>query len=216
MMRKTRLMGTLAATAALVLPLAAQTPTATAHPDPTAPTDRHPAATAHHHPAATANSHDRAAVAARPSPVAAARDATRKFRSFVTAKKHGYGLLKDANGISCISMPSMGGMGIHFAKGSLVGDPRILLKHPEALVYARQNGHRRLVALEYVVLRKAWNREHGYNAPRPRLYGQQFNFTPAGNRFGLPPYYSLHAWVWKHNPAGTFEMWNPNVHCRCC
>jgi hypothetical protein len=37
--------------------------------------------------------------------------------------------------------------------------------------------------------------------------------TPDGNRFGLPAFYSLHAWVWKHNPAGTFAMWNPNVTC---
>ena len=37
--------------------------------------------------------------------------------------------------------------------------------------------------------------------------------SPAGNRFGLPAFYSLHAWIWKHNPAGMFEMWNPNVTC---
>ncbi len=204
-MRKTRLIGTLAATVALVLPMAAQAPGATA--------------TAHRDSAATTHHQSAVAPGARPSPVAAARDATRVVRSFVTAKRHGYGLFKDVFGIACIEanpmppMPSIGGMGIHFVKGSLVGDGGVLLKHPEALVYARQNGHRRLVALEYVVLRKAWNREHSYNAPRPRLYGEPFNFTPAGNRFGLPPYYSLHAWVWKHNPAGMFEMFNPNVHC---
>ena len=43
-------------------------------------------------------------------------------------------------------------------------------------------------------------------------------FHPAGeedqsNRFGLPAFYSLHAWIWKHNPSGTFSMWNPNVSC---
>ena len=45
------------------------------------------------------------------------------------------------------------------------------------------------------------------------LFGHEFNFTDAPNRYGLPPFYSLHAWVWKDNPAGTFEMWNPSVHC---
>jgi hypothetical protein len=45
------------------------------------------------------------------------------------------------------------------------------------------------------------------------LFGHEFNFTDAPNRYGLPPFYSLHAWVWKDNPAGTFEMWNPGVHC---
>jgi hypothetical protein len=47
----------------------------------------------------------------------------------------------------------------------------------------------------------------------PMLFGQKFNFTDAPNRYGLAPFYSLHAWVWKDNPAGTFEMWNPSVHC---
>ena len=37
--------------------------------------------------------------------------------------------------------------------------------------------------------------------------------TPGGNRFGLPAFYSLHAWIWKFNPSGTFAMWNPQVHC---
>jgi hypothetical protein len=37
--------------------------------------------------------------------------------------------------------------------------------------------------------------------------------NPADNRFGLPAFYSLHAWVWKHNPRGTFEPWNPAVRC---
>jgi hypothetical protein len=43
----------------------------------------------------------------------------------------------------------------------------------------------------------------------PNLFGQEFNFTDAPNRYGLPPFYSLHAWVWKDNPAGAFAMWNP-------
>jgi hypothetical protein len=45
------------------------------------------------------------------------------------------------------------------------------------------------------------------------LFGHEFNFTDAPNRYGLPLFYSLHAWVWKDNPVGTFEMWNPSVHC---
>src|SRR5215216_6536731 len=43
----------------------------------------------------------------------------------------------------------------------------------------------------------------------PNLFGQDFNFTDTPNRYGLPPFYSLHAWVWKSNSAGTSEMWNP-------
>lgn len=152
----------------------------------------------------------------RVNPVTAARDATRKFRDFHHAKRDGYGLLKDAAGIACIAKPGMGAMGIHFVKGSLVGDGNVRLKHPEALVYARENGHRRLVALEYVVLKQDWERVHGQNAHRPWLFGHRFNLTHKGNRYGLPAFYSLHAWIWKDNPAGRFEMWNPDVHCSCC
>lgn len=37
--------------------------------------------------------------------------------------------------------------------------------------------------------------------------------TPAGNRYGLPAFYSLHAWVWTENPWGMFNMWNPSLQC---
>jgi hypothetical protein len=71
-------------------------------------------------------------------------------------------------------------------------------------------GRRNLAAAEYVVIKSAWDVQH---ATPPALFGHRFNFRPAGNRFGLPAYYSLHVWLWKHNPAGKFSMWNPGVHC---
>jgi hypothetical protein len=179
-----------AATAALVLPVAAQAAGATAM------TYHHPVAAAHHR-----------------SSVAIARQATRKFHSLATAKKAGYARFKDKNGIACIAMPPMGAMGVHYVNGNLVGTPAVLLRHPEALVYAPEHGHLRLAALEYLVLKSAWDKAHGMNAPRPRLYGHRFNITHAPNRYGLPTFYSLHAWIWKHNPAGMFAMWNPAVHC---
>ena len=60
------------------------------------------------------------------------------------------------------------------------------------------------------MIKAAWDATHG--SP-PKLFGHQFNFTDAGNRFGLPPFYSLHVWAWKDNPAGMFAMFNPDVHC---
>jgi hypothetical protein len=188
---RTRLIGMFAAaTAALVLPVAAQAAGATAM------TYHHPVAAAHHR-----------------SSVVIARQATRKFHSLATAKKAGYARFKDKNGIACIAMPPMGAMGVHYVNGNLVGTPAVLLRHPEALVYAPEHGHLRLAALEYLVLKSAWDKAHGTNAPRPRLYGHRFNITRAPNRYGLPTFYSLHAWIWKHNPAGMFAMWNPSVHC---
>ena len=139
--------------------------------------------------------------------------ATLKYHSLATAKAAGYGLLKDKNGVSCIAMddmPAMGAMGVHYVKKALVGDAVLNAKTPEALVYEPSQGKLRLVAVEYVVLKSAWDAHH---SGAPRLFGQTFNFTPAGNRFGLPAYYSLHAWLWKYNPSGVFSMWNPTVTC---
>jgi hypothetical protein len=147
------------------------------------------------------------------STVDAAR-ATAKYRDLVTAKGAGYGLLKDKNGVGCIAMdamPGMGAMGVHYAKNSLVADGALKVSTPEALVYAPVGGKLRLAAVEYVVLKSAWDAKH---TSSPSLFGHAFNFTPAGNRFGLPAFYSLHAWIWKHNPKGMFEMWNPTVTCR--
>ena len=144
----------------------------------------------------------------------AAKNATTQFKNVSLAQKAGYGLLKDKKGISCIamdSMPGMGAMGIHYAKPALVGDGKLDVDTPEALVYQPLAGGKlSLAAVEYVVLKKDWDKV--YNN-RPVMFGHTFNFTPAGNRFGLPAYYSLHVWLFKHNPSGQFSMWNPLVKC---
>lgn len=145
--------------------------------------------------------------------ISVVRAATKAYHSRPVATKAGYGLFKDANGVACISMPGMGGMGVHLVNGALV-DGTIQLRHPEGLVYRfGRNGYLKLAAVEYVTTVSAWREAHGQDAARPRLFGHRFNFTPAGNRYGLPAFYSLHAWVWYSNPAGTLQMWNPRVHC---
>jgi hypothetical protein len=72
-------------------------------------------------------------------------------------------------------------------------------------------GNPHLVAVEYVVFQSVW--QAAGHRSKPRLFGRKLDFTPSGNRYGLPAFYSLHAWVWKQNPAGTFAMWNPRVRC---
>jgi hypothetical protein len=32
----------------------------------------------------------------------------------------------------------------------------------------------------------------------------QFGVVTSPNRYGLPPFYELHAWLWKPNPSGMF------------
>jgi hypothetical protein len=139
------------------------------------------------------------------------RDATARYQSLSVAGAHGYGLLKDAAGIACIDKPGVGAMGVHYVNGQLVGTAEVDPLQPEALVYEPdQDGQLRLVAVEYVTFQAQWDATH---KARPRLFGQPFMLTPAGNRFGLPAFYSLHAWIWKSNPDGMFAMWNPTVHC---
>jgi hypothetical protein len=152
-----------------------------------------------------------------------ARSATAKYHSLTVTKKASYSILADTAGITCIADPQMGAMGVHYVKGDLVKDPAIDATHPEALVYAPDgHGKLHLAALEYVVIKADWDAKQpppsSYVGSRftpvpPMLFGHEFNFTDAPNRYGLPPFYSLHAWIWKHNPMGTFAMWNPSVHC---
>jgi hypothetical protein len=45
------------------------------------------------------------------------------------------------------------------------------------------------------------------------LYGRTLKRIPAGNRYGLPDFYELHAWIWRPNPRGMFDDWNSSVSC---
>ena len=137
--------------------------------------------------------------------------ATARFHDVAAAEAAQYGRFVDTAGIACIAQPGVGAMGVHYVDQGLVGDGAIDPLQPEALVYApRRDGSLQLAAVEYLVVQQQWDAAH--DAP-PALFGQTFMLTPAPNRFGLPAFYSLHAWLYKHNPAGEFEMWNPNVHC---
>jgi hypothetical protein len=142
---------------------------------------------------------------------AGAVQATTAFHDVESAVAAGYGEFRDAANIACIQHPTLGTMGIHYVKGSLVGDAVIDATQPEALVYEPEaNGNLKLVALEYIVFQGLWD---AANAEPPSLFGQEFDFTPAGNRYGIPAFYSLHAWLWKPNSAGLLQPWNPGAHC---
>ena len=104
-------------------------------------------------------------------------------------------------------------MGFHLINGDLL-DTTVDPAHPEALVYAPdKHGKLKLVAVEYVVFQEPWQEEFGPDAMAPMLFGQMFMPTPAPNRYEIPAFYALHAWLWQTNPAGTFESFNRNVSC---
>jgi hypothetical protein len=136
------------------------------------------------------------------------RQATDAFHNLDIAMAAGY-----ESFYLCTDKSRTGGMGQHFVKGALVEDPALDRLRPEVLVYEpRKDGGYQLVAVEYVVLKDAWHKANGSRAPR--LFGRRLTLVPAGNRYGLPDFYEIHAWIWKANPRGTFDDWNPKVSCR--
>jgi hypothetical protein len=142
--------------------------------------------------------------------LAAARAGTASYHDNATAVRAGYGRFPDAAGIACIDKPGAGGMGIHYVNGGLLDDA-VNAATPEALVYEpTRNGRLRLVAAEYIAFQSNWDATH--SAP-PTLFGQQFELVGSPNRYGIPPFYELHAWLWDHNPRGMFDDWNPRVSC---
>jgi len=134
------------------------------------------------------------------------REATERFRDVRVAEAEGYTLQ-----FGCVSGSDLGAMGMHFVNGALVGDGELDAAHPEIVLYEpTSNGRLRITGADYLVLADAWNAKH---AGPPELMGQLFHLFDAPNRFGLPPFYTLHVWAWKDNPNGTFVNWNPNVSC---
>lgn len=148
----------------------------------------------------------------------AARFATEKFKSVNRAEKAGYGLPPAGVPLhECISHGADGAMGLHYINGNLL-DTKLDPRKPEALVYEPlKNGKLKLVALEFVVFQDAWNAKHPNRMPS--LFGQMFmpvNALPNNNGltvYNIPPFYMLHVWLYKHNPSGRFNPWNPRVTC---
>lgn len=149
------------------------------------------------------------------SSLAALRAGTAAFHDIDAAMAAGYTVeVADLAGITCIADPGgKGTMGIHYLKPSLL-DASVNAATPELVIYEpRSDGSLRLIAVEYLVLKQAWEDANGAGAAPPSLFGEDFHLTPAGNRYGLPDFYELHAWVWKPNPSGMFYEWNPTVSC---
>jgi hypothetical protein len=137
-----------------------------------------------------------------------ARNATADFRDIEAAKAAGYTVrVADLAGIECIQSPE-GTMGIHMLNPALLDDTIDEAK-PELLVYEPGfKGRMKLVALEYLVFKDGWK-----GSSPPKLFGKEFDLTPAGNRYGLPDFYALHAWIFRDNPSGDLAPYNPKVDC---
>ena len=131
------------------------------------------------------------------------RLATVKYLSVRRAQADGYDLVPGLD--YCFDNPGVGGMGYHYINTAIL-DTSLDPLHPEAMVYGSARGGRlRLGAVEYIVPADAWAAEG--NTHPPEILGRHLHLNEA---LGV---YVLHAWIWKANPAGVFEDWNPRVSC---
>jgi hypothetical protein len=134
------------------------------------------------------------------------RESTARFKDPADAEAEGYQLM-----FGCVSGPDAGAMGLHYVNLSLVSAGVLDATRPQIVIYEPlPNGRRRLIGADYLLLAEAWDAK---NAGPPQLMGQLFHLFEAPNRFGLPPFYTLHVWAWKDSPTGTFVNWNHNVSC---
>jgi hypothetical protein len=133
--------------------------------------------------------------------LAALRAATARFHRFDVAHDAGYTFFFMNMCMVDGSAAGLGGMGEHYVDTRLL-DGMVDVATPEALLYEPEpNGKRRLVAVEYVIPKDAWQGDDP-----PELLGQQFTL----NAFDL---WALHVWVWERNPSGLYASWNPRVTC---
>jgi hypothetical protein len=136
--------------------------------------------------------------------VAQIQQDTPQFHTLASADAAGY-----AQFLDCVS-EDHGAMGVHFVNGDLVGDTVLDPLKPEALLYEPGAEGMQLTGVEYIVFEEAWRAEH---SEPPSLFGHEFTYVASPNRYDLPPFYALHAWVWKLNPQGLFADWSTMVSC---
>lgn len=138
------------------------------------------------------------AMAEGQSDLAEARNGTSRFHNVAHAEAAGYASTLDLLG--CFENPEEGGMGLHYLDATLL-DGTVDAAAPEALVYEmREDGTLKLVGLEYLVPAELVDPEDA-----PKLFGHQFHPHP------VLPFWILHAWIWRPNPSGMFQDFNPAV-----
>lgn len=164
--------------------------------------------------------------------VGAMRAAVARFQDVDVALAEGY-VRDPANHCYTAEMmgmpPDWGTMGIHYFRPDLLGvtatapkvdgnglnldwsKPSILIYEPEA------DGSLAFVAIENLVFVDAW--EAAGNAAPPTLLGRTWDTmaddpaTEADEAHGFAPHHDQHVWLFRDNPRGALEPFNPAVTC---
>lgn len=127
------------------------------------------------------------------------RRVTAKYHDVNAAIDDGFVFLHDCE------VRSEGAVGTIYVHPARVGDGRMLIEVPDALIYepaADASGKLTLVGVEFAIPIAMWP-----HSEPPTFLGFEFE---AEDEFGV---YGLHAWVWRENPDGVFAEANPRVSC---
>jgi hypothetical protein len=138
------------------------------------------------------------------SALAQVRAATAGYHDVSAAEADGF-----VQASPCVSNPNgPGAMGVHYVDMARLATG-FELTRPEVLIYEpQQNGRMRLVGVEYVLL----DADQDASTVEQHTFpgGVGFHAPHAGS---APVAYTLHAYVWKNNPAGLFVDYNPRNSC---
>lgn len=135
------------------------------------------------------------------------REATTVYTDPEAAEEAGYQPTE-----ACVTNPEgEGAMGLHYVNPELMQNEALSPTEPAVLVYAPTGEDIELAAVEWVA--PDADQDLSTDDDRPSLFGQDFDGPMEGHEPGQPIHYDLHAWLFKDNPDGVFEMWNPDVSC---
>jgi hypothetical protein len=92
-------------------------------------------------------------------------------------------------------------VGVVFINFGRVADGIIDPSLPEALIYEpTEDGRLKLAGAELVIPHALWTAEDP-----PEFLGAQFHSED--------DFFTLHVWIWRHNPSGMFAIGNSRVQC---
>lgn len=162
------------------------------------------------------------------------REALRRFEDVEVALEEGY--VPDPTGM-CITAEmegrsaEEGAMGIHYLRPDLLEltstEPPVTgtgthteFREPAALLYEPQpDGSLELVGVENLVFEEAWTAA-GHAEP-PTFHGRAYDHmvddpsTPdVSESHDFAPHFDQHVYLYRSNPLGTLEPFNPNVTCQ--
>lgn len=161
------------------------------------------------------------------------REATARFQDVNVALAEGY-VREPTNTCEVATMMGRpaadGAMGVHYLRPDLLGitappNPRVDgngthtdFLSPGVLIYEPQaDGSMQLVAVENLVFQASWAAA-GNSAP-PSFHGQPYDAmvddpaTTLDEAHGFAPHFDRHVWIYRDNPNGVFNSFNPAVTC---